>query len=56
MYGEPKVWFALMDKLGDMVITYLKAHIAAGAKAVQVFDSWVGALSLPIFKCMCCRR
>ncbi|MDD9269882.1 uroporphyrinogen decarboxylase [Paenibacillus sp. GCM10023248] len=45
MYAEPAVWFALMDKLGDMVITYLKAHIAAGAKAVQVFDSWVGALS-----------
>jgi uroporphyrinogen decarboxylase len=45
MYSEPKVWFALMEKLGDMVITYLKAHIAAGAKAVQVFDSWVGALS-----------
>jgi uroporphyrinogen decarboxylase len=45
MYTEPKVWFMLMDKLGDMVITYLKAHIAAGAKAVQVFDSWVGALS-----------
>jgi uroporphyrinogen decarboxylase len=45
MYGEPKVWYALMDKLGDMVITYLKAHIAAGAKAVQIFDSWVGALS-----------
>jgi uroporphyrinogen decarboxylase len=45
MYSEPAVWFALMDKLGDMVITYLRAHIANGAKAVQVFDSWVGALS-----------
>ncbi|OCT14917.1 uroporphyrinogen decarboxylase [Paenibacillus pectinilyticus] len=45
MYSEPAVWFALMDKLGDMVITYLRAHIASGAKAVQVFDSWVGALS-----------
>jgi uroporphyrinogen decarboxylase len=45
MYGAPEVWFALMDKLGDMVIAYLKAHIAAGAKAVQVFDSWVGSLS-----------
>lgn len=50
MYSEPKVWFALMDKLGDMVITYLKAHIAAGAKAVQLFDSWVGALSAHDFK------
>ncbi|PYI52211.1 uroporphyrinogen decarboxylase [Paenibacillus flagellatus] len=45
MYGAPDVWFSLMDKLGDMVITYLKAHIAAGAKAVQVFDSWVGSLA-----------
>lgn len=45
MYSAPDVWFALMDKLGDMVITYLKAHIAAGAKAVQVFDSWVGSLA-----------
>ncbi|MEX2461254.1 MAG: uroporphyrinogen decarboxylase [Paenibacillaceae bacterium] len=45
MYSEPLVWQALMDKLGDMVITYLKAHITAGAKAVQLFDSWVGALS-----------
>jgi uroporphyrinogen decarboxylase len=45
MYSAPEVWFALMDKLGDMVIAYLKAHIAAGAKAVQLFDSWVGALA-----------
>jgi uroporphyrinogen decarboxylase len=45
MYSEPKVWFELMDKLGDMVIAYLKAHIQAGAKAVQLFDSWVGSLS-----------
>ncbi|MEW9700155.1 uroporphyrinogen decarboxylase [Paenibacillus sp. SI8] len=50
MYSEPTVWYALMDKLGDMVITYLKSHIAAGAKAVQVFDSWVGALSPADFK------
>ena len=39
MYAEPKAWFALMDKLADMVITYLKAQINAGAKAVQIFDS-----------------
>ncbi|TDF97622.1 uroporphyrinogen decarboxylase [Paenibacillus piri] len=50
MYSEPAVWFQLMDKLGDMVITYLKAQIAAGAKAVQLFDSWVGALSPNDFK------
>ncbi|GIP39182.1 uroporphyrinogen decarboxylase [Paenibacillus sp. J31TS4] len=45
MYGEPETWFALMDKLGDMVITYLRAQIANGADAIQLFDSWVGALS-----------
>lgn len=45
MYSEPEVWHLLMEKLGDMVITYLRAHIAAGAKAVQLFDSWVGALA-----------
>lgn len=45
MYGEPELWHALMDKLGEMVITYLKAQLNAGAKAVQLFDSWVGALN-----------
>ncbi|MBD2860982.1 uroporphyrinogen decarboxylase [Paenibacillus oceani] len=45
MYGAPDVWFQLMDKLGDMIITYLRAHIANGAKAVQLFDSWVGSLA-----------
>lgn len=45
MYGNPEVWFALMDKLGDMAIAYLRAQIDNGAKAIQLFDSWVGALS-----------
>lgn len=45
MYREPEVWFALMDKLGDMVAAYLRAQIEAGAKAVQLFDSWAGALA-----------
>ncbi|MGG4220517.1 uroporphyrinogen decarboxylase [Paenibacillus jamilae] len=45
MYGEPELWHRLMDKLGDMVITYVRAHIANGGKAFQLFDSWVGALS-----------
>jgi uroporphyrinogen decarboxylase len=50
MYSEPEVWFALMDKLGDMVIAYLKAQFANGAKAIQLFDSWVGALSPADFR------
>lgn len=45
MYNRPETWQYLMDKLGDMVITYLRAQVAAGASAVQVFDSWVGSLS-----------
>ncbi|MBO7745443.1 uroporphyrinogen decarboxylase [Paenibacillus sp. MWE-103] len=45
MYAEPELWFSLMDKLGDMAIAYLRAHMAAGGKALQLFDSWVGALA-----------
>ena len=45
MYAEPEAWEALLTKLADLTITYLKAQIGAGAKAVQVFDSWVGALN-----------
>ncbi|WP_227002669.1 uroporphyrinogen decarboxylase [Salicibibacter kimchii] len=45
MYGNPKTWTVLMDKLADMTITYTKAQIAAGAQAIQIFDSWVGALN-----------
>lgn len=50
MYSEPELWFKLMDKLGTMVSTYLRAHVAAGGKAFQLFDSWVGALSPEDFK------
>lgn len=50
MYSEPKLWHELMRKLGDMVITYLRAHIAAGGKAFQLFDSWVGALTPADFR------
>ncbi|MCP1151951.1 uroporphyrinogen decarboxylase [Peribacillus frigoritolerans] len=46
MYSEPKAWFALMDKLADMIIIYVKSQIKAGVKAVQIFDSWVGALNV----------
>ena len=53
MYSEPEVWFQLMDKLGDMVIAYLRAHMAAGGKAFQLFDSWVGALSPEDFPHIC---
>lgn len=45
MYTDSAAWFALMDKLADMVITYVEAQIEAGAKSIQIFDSWVGALN-----------
>ncbi|MDQ0195669.1 uroporphyrinogen decarboxylase [Paenibacillus wynnii] len=45
MYSEPRVWEMLMEKLGDMIITYLRSHVRSGGKAFQLFDSWVGALA-----------
>jgi uroporphyrinogen decarboxylase len=45
MYGDPGAWDALLRKLVDATAVYLNAQVAAGAQAVQVFDSWVGTLS-----------
>lgn len=45
MYRNPDAWFLLMDKLADMIIDYTKAQITAGVQAIQIFDSWVGALN-----------
>ncbi len=45
MYGEPKAWHRLADTFATVVGDYLNAQIEAGVQAVQVFDSWVGALS-----------
>jgi uroporphyrinogen decarboxylase len=45
MYGQPDVWHALLDKLADTFAPYLAAKVDAGADVVQLFDSWVGALS-----------
>jgi len=45
MYSAPEVWHALMEKLVVVLGDYLVAQIRSGAQAVQVFDSWVGALS-----------
>jgi uroporphyrinogen decarboxylase len=44
MFSDQPAWNVLMTKLTDAVIAYLKAQVAAGAQALQVFDSWVGAL------------
>jgi len=45
MYGDPDAWHDLMGRLTEAVAGFLVAQVAAGAQAVQVFDSWVGALS-----------
>src|SRR6476619_8070123 len=39
-----------MDKLADVSITYIKSQIQAGAKAVQIFDSWVGSLNVEDYR------
>jgi uroporphyrinogen decarboxylase len=50
MYREPETWHLLMEKLTDMVVVYLNDQIKAGVQAVQVFDSWVGCLSLADYR------
>jgi uroporphyrinogen decarboxylase len=45
MYGDAGAWDDLMERLVDATVIYLNAQVAAGAQAVQVFDSWVGTLS-----------
>jgi uroporphyrinogen decarboxylase len=45
MYRDPGAWKALMERLVATLVPYLNGQIAAGAQAVQLFDSWVGALS-----------
>ena len=45
MFGEPAAAHALLDKLAECCATYLEAQVAAGAQAVQLFDTWAGILS-----------
>ncbi|MEY2430469.1 MAG: uroporphyrinogen decarboxylase [Acidimicrobiaceae bacterium] len=45
MHGEPELWRALVDRLADLAIASLRSQVEAGARAVQLFDSWAGALS-----------
>ncbi len=45
MYERTEVWHSLMEKLAAAVGDYLRAQAAAGAQVLQLFDSWVGALS-----------
>ncbi len=50
MYGQPAVWHALMEKITEVVIRYLIAQIRAGVDVVQLFDSWIGAVSPSVYR------
>jgi uroporphyrinogen decarboxylase len=45
MHREPETWHALMGRITDVTVEYLRAQVGAGAELVQVFDSWAGSLS-----------
>src|SRR5688500_14984231 len=50
MFGAPDIWHRLMSKITDVTIRYLKGQIAAGADAVQLFDSWLGLLGPDVYR------
>lgn len=50
MRSEPKTWHRLLDTLAETTITFLQAQLAAGIDALQLFDSWAGALSLADYR------
>ena len=45
MHGNPELWHALLGKIADLTTAFLVAQVEAGVSAVQLFDSWAGALS-----------
>jgi uroporphyrinogen decarboxylase len=50
MYGAPEVWHGLMEKLTETSIAYLAGKVRAGADVIQLFDSWVGHLSVDDYR------
>ncbi|ORB75805.1 uroporphyrinogen decarboxylase [Mycobacterium scrofulaceum] len=50
MLADPDSWNALMEKLTDITVGFLRAQVEAGVDAIQVFDSWAGALSLADYR------
>lgn len=50
MNGSPEVWHALMARIASVQVDYLHEQVGAGAKAFQIFDSWVGKLSPAEYK------
>jgi len=45
LYGNPRLWHALLTRLTDITISFLQIQVSAGTSAIQLFDSWVGTLS-----------
>ena len=52
MHGDTELWRELLDRLADMAIASLSAQIEAGASAIQLFDSWAGALSPDVYEAL----
>ncbi|MEB4210859.1 uroporphyrinogen decarboxylase [Mycobacterium sp. 94-17] len=50
MLAEPQTWHALMERLTDITVGFLRVQLEAGVDAIQVFDSWAGALSLANYR------
>jgi uroporphyrinogen decarboxylase len=50
MHADPELWHALADRLADLAVASLRSQIDAGVRAVQLFDSWAGALSPPDYE------
>jgi uroporphyrinogen decarboxylase len=50
MFGQPEFWADLMTRLAEITLGFLQVQVAAGAGAVQLFDSWAGALSLEDYR------
>jgi uroporphyrinogen decarboxylase len=50
MHSNPHLWHALMERLADLAIVSLRSQIEAGARALQLFDSWAGTLSPPTYE------
>ncbi|PXW33671.1 UNVERIFIED_CONTAM: uroporphyrinogen decarboxylase [Williamsia faeni] len=50
MYSAPEVWHELVGKLADITIAFLKVQLEAGVDAIQLFDSWAGALSVTDYR------
>ena len=50
MWGDPGLWDRLVDRLADLAIASLRSQVAAGASALQLFDSWAGTLAPPDYE------